>query len=324
MPKRPNRPFSLKNQQTTVMIYWKHKITDTFAIIVMIWDSKFCENKNVSPLTPYFIRMTKHTDTDLFAEIKRLLQYHDSLGIKEYPRTQGLIDFLHKRGEISYSEPKSKTSPKRGKSPSKTPRKHTFDPCLSTKASLDDVRNEIGDCQRCSLHKTRTNIVFGQGSETAKLMIVADAPGREDDQSSTPVQGDAGDLLDKMLQAIKLSREEVYITTLVKCFPGGNAKPWENQIKTCLPFLFRQIEIICPTVICTLGILAAQTLLHSRKSIFQLRGRFYNFNDLCSNQLEDKIVLLPSLHPSLLLENSELKKASWQDLQMIQKKLQED
>jgi uracil-DNA glycosylase len=125
-----------------------------------------------------------------------------------------------------------------------------------------------------------------------------------------------------MLAAIGLSREEVYITTLAKCFPGEDAKPADNEIKTCLPFLFRQIEIICPTVICTLGMLTAQTLLHSSKSLFQLRGRFYNFNDLCSGELKEKIVIMPSLHPSLLLENSELKKASWKDLQMIQKKLQ--
>ena len=125
-----------------------------------------------------------------------------------------------------------------------------------------------------------------------------------------------------MLAAIHLSRKEVYITTLVKCFPGPQAKPRENEIKTCLPFLFRQIEIICPAVICTMGMLSSQTLLHSSQSLFQLRGLFYNFNDLCSSQLESKIVVMPSLHPSLLLENADLKKASWKDLQLIQKKLE--
>jgi len=152
-------------------------------------------------------------------------------------------------------------------------------------------------------------------------MIVADAPGSDDDRQSLPLQGKVGDLLDKMLTAINLSREEIYITTLVKCFPGPQAKPRENEIKTCLPFLFRQIEIICPTVICTMGMLSSQTLLHSSKSLFQLRGRFYNFNDLCNSELGNKIVVMPSLHPYLLIENADLKKASWKDLQLIQKKL---
>ena len=152
-------------------------------------------------------------------------------------------------------------------------------------------------------------------------MIITDAPAAHDDLEGEPLLGEAGELLDRMLAAIGLSRSEVYITTLVKCFPGADALPHENEIRTCTPFLFRQIEIIRPRIICTMDILAAQFLLHSRKSLFQLRGRFYNFNDLCNNRLDEKIVLMPSLHPRLLLENPELKKASWQDLQMIQKRL---
>ena len=267
--------------------------------------------------------MEKQSDTNLLQEIIKLLQYHNSLGIKEYPRTQLLQRFLHKGDRPSLSQPASRPGSKEKKTYKAAEKKHIFDPDLAQKATLQDVREELGDCHRCPLDKTRTHIVFGQGPETAKLMIVADAPGNEDDQQTAPLQGDAGNLLDKMLAAIGLSREEVYITTLVKCFPGADAKPRADEITTCLPFLFRQIEIICPTVICTMGMLAAQTLLHSRRSLFQLRGRFYNFNDLCSSELEDKIMLMPSLHPSLLLENTDLKKASWQDLQMIQRKLGE-
>jgi len=268
--------------------------------------------------------MKKQPETDILGEINKFLRYHDSLGIKEYPRTQLLERFLQKHGRPSVSQPGSKPQQRGRKFPKTVEKKHFFDPGLAKKVTLQDVREELGDCQRCLLHKTRTNIVFGQGPETAKLMIVTDAPGPDDNRLSLPVQGDAGDLLEKMLTAIGLSREDVYITTLVKCFPGRDAKPAANEIKTCLPFLFRQIEIICPTVICTMGLLAAQTLLHSRKSLFQLRGRFYNFNDLCSSELADKIVLMPSLHPALLLKNSELKKASWKDLQMIQQRLGEN
>jgi DNA polymerase len=267
--------------------------------------------------------MTKQSHTDLLHETSNLLKYLDFLGIKEYPRTELLERFLHKKNSLSPPQSRATQQKMEGKSRKAAEKKHFFDPGLAKKVTLQDVREELGDCQRCRLHETRTNIVFGQGTESAKLMIVADAPSREDDRNTAPFQGAAGDLLDKMLAAIKLSREEVYITTLVKCFPGGAAKPGENEIRTCLPFLFRQIEIICPAVICTLGLLAAQTLLHSRKSLFQLRGRFYNFNDLCSSELEDAIALMPSLHPALLLENVDLKKASWQDLLMIQKKLEE-
>ncbi|MDX1775939.1 MAG: uracil-DNA glycosylase [Desulfobulbales bacterium] len=266
--------------------------------------------------------MKKPVDIEIINDISRIIKYHTDLGIKEYPLTPGLEHFLNKMKESSPEQPENKPRHRLDKTSEPREKKHVFDPGLAEKATLQDVMEEIGDCQRCPLCKTRRNIVFGHGSAAAKLLIVADAPGRDDDKNSAPLQGDAGNLLDRMLTAIGLSREEVYITFLVKCFPGHRAKPRENETKTCLPFLFRQIEIICPSVICTMGMLAAQTMLHSRKSLFQLRGRFYNFNDLCSSELEEKIVLMPSLHPELLLENTDLKKASWKDLQMIQKKLQ--
>ena len=266
--------------------------------------------------------MADHIQEDLLEEISKFLRYHDSLRIKEYPRSQILNHFLNKQPGPSPSPPKPLQQKNVKRVEKIAENKHSFDPGLAQKATLLDVSQEIGDCQRCSLDKTRTNIVFGQGPETAKLMIIADAPGFEDDLATLPLQGEEGELLDKMLSAINLSRDEVYITTLVKCFPGGNAKPDENAIKTCLPFLFRQVEIVCPSVICCMGTQSSQALLHSKKSIFQLRGRFSLFNDLCSDKLAKKIVLMPSLHPSLLLKNPEMKKASWQDLQLIQKKLE--
>ena len=265
--------------------------------------------------------MADHFQDDLLEQISKLLQYHDSLGIKEYPRTQNLERFLNKQADSSPARPMPPKKESERKARETPEKKHLYDPGLAQKATLNDVREEIGDCHRCSLDKTRTNIVFGQGSEKAKLMIIADAPGKEDDLAAAPLQGEVGELLNNMLKAINLSREEVYTTTLVKCFPGGGAKPDENEIRTCLPFLFRQIEIICPQVICAMGTQSSQVLLHSRKSLFQLRGRFYNFNDLCTGKLAERIVLMPSLHPSLLLENTELKKASWKDLQLIQKRL---
>jgi len=270
--------------------------------------------------------MTEKTSAENLENIRKFLQYHKSLGINEYPRTPAIERFLTETKQTGLSSPRSDNlkSPQEKKLPPQQQEKHFFDPGLSQKATLQDVRDELGNCKRCHLHETRTNIVFGQGPVSAKLMIVADAPGTDDDRQSEPFQGSAGELLDKMLAAINLSRDEVYLTELVKCYPGAQAKPREAEIKTCLPFLFRQIEIICPAVICTMGMLAAQTILHSRKSLFQLRGRFFNFNDLCSTTLEDTIVVMPTLHPAILLENSDLKKASWRDLQMIQKKLKQE
>jgi DNA polymerase len=265
--------------------------------------------------------MADHFQEDLLKQVSKLLKYHDSLGIKEYPRTQILERFLKKQAESSPSHPRVTPQREKEKIHKSSEKKHFFDPGLAQKATLHDVREEIGDCHRCSLHKTRSNIVFGHGPETAKLMIITDAPGKEDDMATIPLQGKEGELLDRMLHAINLTRDKVYITTLVKCFPGDNTKPDKNAIRTCLPFLFRQIGIICPQVIFTMGSQSSQVLLHSSRSLFQLRGRFYNFNDLCTGELADKIVIMPSLHPSLLLENEELKKASWQDLQLIQKKL---
>jgi len=266
--------------------------------------------------------MADNFQEDLLEQVRKLLNYHESLGIKEYPRTPGLQRFLNKQAESSPAHPGVPSQEKEEKIQKTSEKKHFFDPGLAKKATLDDVRGEIGDCHRCSLHETRTNIVFGHGPETAELMIIADAPGKEDDLTTVPLQGRDGELLDKMLHAINLSRDTVYLTTLVKCFPGAEARPGENEIRTCLPFLFRQIEIICPHVICAMGTQSSQILLNSRRSLFQLRGRFHNFNDLCSDELADKIVLMPSLHPSILLGNPELKKASWKDLQLIQKKLE--
>lgn len=269
--------------------------------------------------------MIEKTDTDLLAEISKFLHYHKSLGITVYPRTTMLEHFLEEWDTKKPSPPQTEslTRQKIGKYSKTSEQKHSFDPGLSAKTTLQDVREEIGDCKRCPLRKTRTNIVFGEGPADAKLMIVADAPAEDDDRQCLPFQGPAGDLLDKMLAAINLSRQEVYLTTLVKCYPGAQARPREDEIKTCFPFLLRQIEIICPTVICTMGMLTAQKMLHSQNSLFQLRGRFYNFNDLCSTDLDGKIVVMPSLPPSLLLENADLKKASWKDLQMVQKRLEE-
>ena len=263
---------------------------------------------------------------DLIKDIRSLLKYHKSIGIDSYPRTKGLERFLETKEKPATPSkppkpPREYPRSKQAKPVAETREKHIFDPGLAKKATLADVRHELGDCTRCGLHKSRTNIVFGQGSEKAKLMIIGPAPSAEDDHGTAPFLGASGDLLTKMLAAIGLAREDVYLTSLVKCFPADGQPPKEEEIRTCLPFLFRQIEIICPRVICTMGKQPAQALLHSKESLFRLRGRFYDFNSFCSTELAEKMLIIPTLHPAFLLDNEEMKKASWQDLQMIQKKI---
>jgi len=267
--------------------------------------------------------MTDKSKTDLIKDIRSLLKYHKSLGIDSYPRTEGLERFLETKEKPAAASPPPREypNPKQVKPVAETREKHVFDQGLAKKATLADVRQELGECTRCNLHKSRSNIVFGQGAEQAKLMIIGPAPSADDDHGSAPFMGASGDLLNKMLAAIGLSREDIYLTSLVKCFPAGGQPPKEDEIKTCLPFLFRQIEIICPQVICTMGKQPAQTLLHSKKSLFQLRGRFYDFNSYCTKELEEKMLIIPTLHPAFLLDNEEMKKASWQDLQLVQKKI---
>ena len=267
--------------------------------------------------------MSEDSKTDLIRDIRSLLNYHKSLGIDSYPRTKGLERFLKKKKQPAAPSPSPRKypSPKQVKAVAQTREKHVFDPGLAKKATLADVRQELGDCTRCGLHKNRTNIVFGQGAEKAKLLIIGPSPGAEDDRGASPFLGAGGDLLTKMLAAIGLSREDVYLTSLVKCFPAGGRPPKEEEIRTCLPFLFRQLEIICPRVICAMGKQPAQTLLHSKESLFRLRGRFYDFNSFCSTELAGQMLIIPTLHPAFLLDNEEMKKASWQDLQMIQKKI---
>jgi uracil-DNA glycosylase family 4 len=175
---------------------------------------------------------------------------------------------------------------------------------------LQDIRLDLGDCQRCRLAKDRKNIVFGSGSPSAKLVFVGEGPGFEEDQQGEPFVGPAGQLLTKIIGAIHLSREQVYICNIVKCRPPRNRNPQPDEIKTCFQFLNRQIAAIRPDFICALGTIAAQTLLNTAKSISRLRGRFHDYKG---------IKLLPTYHPAYLLRNPAKKRDVWQDMKMLMK-----
>jgi DNA polymerase len=175
---------------------------------------------------------------------------------------------------------------------------------------LQDIRLDLGDCQRCRLAKDRKNIVFGSGSSSAKLVFVGEGPGFEEDQQGEPFVGPAGQLLTKIIEAIHLSREQVYICNIVKCRPPRNRNPQPDEIKTCFQFLDRQIAAIRPDFICALGTIAAQTLLNTAEPISRLRGRFHDYKG---------IKLLPTYHPAYLLRNPAKKRDVWQDMKMLMK-----
>jgi DNA polymerase len=176
--------------------------------------------------------------------------------------------------------------------------------------SLEEVRKALGDCRRCKLHRTRRTLVFGEGNKKAKLMIIGEGPGFEEDVQGKPFVGKAGQLLTNILLSIHLQREEVYITNIIKCRPPQNRNPEPDEIQSCNPFLLRQIQAIQPRIICALGTFAAQTLLKTDAKITSLRGKFYEF---------EGIKVFPTYHPAYLLRNPERKREVWEDMKQISK-----
>ena len=174
--------------------------------------------------------------------------------------------------------------------------------------TLPRIREDIGDCTRCKLHKGRTKIVFGTGNPNADLMFVGEGPGRDEDLSGEPFVGRAGKLLTDMIKAMGLQREDVYIANVVKCRPPENRLPEKDEITTCSPFLMRQIDAIKPKVICTLGSCSAQTLLQTALGISKLRGEWFDFRGT---------KLMPTYHPAYLLRNPAAKPEVWKDLQKV-------
>jgi uracil-DNA glycosylase len=184
-----------------------------------------------------------------------------------------------------------------------------LDRSLSSAANdLKELRNLLGDCQRCKLCKERTNIVFGTGDPDARLVFVGEGPGYDEDQKGEPFVGKAGQLLTKIIEAMNLTREKVYICNIIKCRPPGNRNPAPDEIKACFPFLERQLDAIRPDFICALGTFAAQTLLDSDEPISKMRGRLYDYRGM---------KVMPTYHPAYLLRNTEKKRDVWEDMKKL-------
>jgi DNA polymerase len=218
---------------------------------------------------------------DLVVGLHHHLEDEKSLGLEGWP-----VRFLPSR---KGSSPRSSLAP-------------------PSRATLETVRQELGECRRCKLHSSRTQIVFGSGNPQAKLVFVGEGPGRDEDLQGQPFVGLAGQLLTKIIQAIQLSRQEVYIANIIKCRPPGNRNPEPDEISACEPFLVKQLEVIRPRMICALGTFAAQTLLKTQEKISALRGRFHSYRG---------ISLMPTFHPAFLLRNPQYKRDVWEDMKKI-------
>ncbi len=179
---------------------------------------------------------------------------------------------------------------------------------LDREENLLSIKEQVLNCKLCNLSQTRTNAVFGSGSFNSKVVIIGEAPGGEEDKQGIPFVGRAGKLLDKMLSAIKLKREDVFICNILKCRPPDNRNPQPDEIEACVPYLNAQLKLIDPKIIFTLGNFATKFMLKTNEGITKLRGKLYSI---------DNYTVLPSYHPSALLRRASLKKDAWEDLKLL-------
>ena len=186
---------------------------------------------------------------------------------------------------------------------------------LQPHSSLEEVRQQLADCRRCSLSATRTNIVFGSGAAKARIMFIGEAPGADEDRQGEPFLGESGRILNRIIEAMGLERKDVYICNILKCLLPGNRSPHRDEVDSCVPYLIKQIKVVRPGVLVALGTFAAQTLLHSKEPISKLRGKFHDYNG---------IPLMPTFHPSFLQHHKndkELYWNVWEDMEQVLIKL---
>ena len=174
--------------------------------------------------------------------------------------------------------------------------------------ALEEFRQQICECTCCPLGKTRQNFVFGAGSPEADIMFIGEAPGAEEDRQGLPFVGAAGQLLTKIIEAMHLQREDVFICNVLKCRPPNNRDPQPDEIESCEPYLKRQIQIVQPRIICTLGRFATQALLKTSESMGRLRGRLHEY---------EGTPVIATYHPAALLRNPQWKRATWEDMKKL-------
>ena len=265
-------------------------------------------------------------------KLEAWLKYYDDLGLRLFYRDRPASQETIARLEIPVTEeiitakPTSAAAPAKlpatsAKRPGPAPAVPLVDvavrgPSLFESAeripgdTLERISADLGDCTRCKLHRHRNKIVFGVGNPRAELVFVGEGPGHDEDMQGIPFVGRAGKLLTQMIEAMGLTRDQVYIANVVKCRPPGNRTPEREECDTCLPFLLRQVAAIGPKCIVALGAVAAKNLLGLNDSMANLRGRWYDFRGAR---------LAVTYHPAYLLRDPRQKGEAWKDLQMVMK-----
>ena len=278
--------------------------------------------------------MAERIPESLQKKIEARLRYHEDLGIRLFYRERGAtrISYVSSAALATpaspipvveeSSLPKSAPKPRLEPENTSTPLRDILSP--PTGPSLfevvdkvkDDtllkIRDDIGDCTRCKLHKGRHKIVFGDGNPKAELVFIGEGPGADEDMQGLPFVGRAGKLLTQMIEAMGLQRKDVYICNVVKCRPPENRAPEPDEITTCSPYLLRQIDVIQPKVIVCLGAVAAKTLLETTRGISQFRGEWLQWRGRR---------LMATYHPAYLLRNPNAKGEVWKDLQKVMAEL---
>ena len=218
-------------------------------------------------------------------------------------------NFLKQQVDLGFDEVYRQTTNKKS-NPKKVQTSGMNHTVHTTAKTLTDFYQQIKNCKKCHLHRTRTNFVFGVGNQNAKVMFIGEAPGREEDLQGEPFVGRAGQLLDNILAAINFTRDEVYIANILKCRPPENRDPLPDEIEMCEPYLLEQIKIIQPKIICALGRISAQALLKTKQTLGQMRGKFHDY---------DGIKFLVTYHPAALLRYPQYKRATWDDVRLLRK-----
>jgi DNA polymerase len=233
---------------------------------------------------------------DIVAQVKAHLEYRRALGVSfvEMSSWGGSPAEAPGASKLNIAKAESLTGEK---------------PIVSQSGGLAAVREELGDCTRCKLHKGRKNIVFGEGNPNAALVFVGEGPGQEEDLQGRPFVGAAGQLLtDIIVKGMQLKREDVYICNIVKCRPPGNRNPEPDEVEACEPFLIKQLQAINPQIIIGLGNVAVKTLLKTKEGITSLRGNWKTYQN---------IPLMPTFHPAYLLRTPSDKKLVWDDIKKV-------
>ena len=273
-------------------------------------------------------------DERLRKEVANWLEFYREMGIEEFyfrdpkstiqdtaahsvtpiseaaPLPRPAIDDTRKQWEVQSAAP---SLPSAGAAPTGPVHRSLglFDATSATpgkKETLEEIREDLGDCHRCRLSSGRKTIVFGQGNPHSEVVFVGEGPGADEDAQGLPFVGRAGQLLNRMIQLVGMKREEVYICNVVKCRPPGNRTPLPDEIEACSPFLLRQIQTIGPRLVCCLGAPAVRTVLGIKEGITKIRGRFYDFGD---------IKALAVFHPAYILRNPREEKLLREDFQKI-------